>query len=100
MRHVGVTIGRLDPAIKFYHDILGFQQTWRGSSTGKILSWVNMRRPHGHDYLQFLLYTPPRDPAQVGSKNHICLITPQIAKAGATLKARPPRQKYTPTTLS
>ena len=94
MRHVGVTIGPLDPAIKFYHDILGFQETWRGSSTGKILSWVNMRVPDGDDYLEFMLYTPPLDPAQLGGKNHICLITPDIEKAVATLEARPARKNY------
>src|SRR6516225_2188513 len=31
MAHVGVLIGALDPAMKFYHDLLGFQEFWRGS---------------------------------------------------------------------
>ena len=94
MRHIGAVVGPLEPALKFYHDILGFQETWRGSSTGKILSWVNMRVPDGDDYLEFMLYTPPLDPSQLGGKNHICLIVPDIEKAVAALESRPARKHY------
>lgn len=95
MRHLGVTIGRLDPAMKFYHDILGFHETWRGSSSGKVLSWVNMQVPDGDDYLEFMLYSEPPTGDQLGGKNHVCLITPDIKKAVATLEARPARKNYT-----
>jgi len=94
MAHVGVTVGGLDPAMKFYRDVLGFQEFWRGSSSGKVLSWVNMRVPDGDDYLEFMLYLTPPDAEQLGVKNHICLITPDIAKAVATLEARPARRNY------
>jgi catechol 2,3-dioxygenase-like lactoylglutathione lyase family enzyme len=96
MAHVGVLIGALDPAMKFYNDILGFHEFWRGSaSPGKVLSWVNMRVPDGDDYLEFMLYSTPPDAEQMGVKNHICLLTPDIAKAVASLEARPARKKYT-----
>jgi len=95
MAHVGVLIGALEPAMKFYRDILGFQEFWRGSSTGKELSWVNMRVPDGDDYLEFMLYSQPPDAQQVGVKNHICLITPDIGKAVAILEARSSRKNYT-----
>ena len=96
MAHVGVLIGALDPAMKFYRDILGFQEFWRGSaSPGKVLSLVNMRVPDGGDYLEFMLYSTPPDAEQMGVKNHICLLTPDIAKAVATLETRPARKDYT-----
>jgi catechol 2,3-dioxygenase-like lactoylglutathione lyase family enzyme len=96
MAHVGVLIGALDPAMKFYRDILGFQEFWRGSaSPGRVLSWVNMRVPDGGDYLEFMLYSTPPDAEQMGVKNHICLLTPDITKAVATLEARPARKNYT-----
>ena len=95
MPHVGVLIGPLDPAIKFYHDVLGFQEFWRGSSSGTVLSWVNMRVPDGDDYLEFMLYSTPPDAQQLGVKNHICLLTPDIKKAVASLEARPARKNYT-----
>jgi lactoylglutathione lyase len=88
MTHVGVTVGALDPALKFYHDALGLDEIWRGSSSGTTLSWVNMRVPDGADYLEFMLYATPQDPQQLGVKNHVCLVTPDIEKAVATLKSR------------
>jgi len=93
--HIGVTIGALDPATKFYGGILGFQEFWRGSATGKVLSWVNMRVPDGQDYLEFMLYANAPDPARRGDMNHICLTVPDVQKAVATLKARPAAANYT-----
>jgi len=92
MAHVGVTVGALDPAMTFYRDVLGFEEFWRGSSTGKTLSWVNLRVPDGGDYLEFMLYSTPPDAAQMGVRNHVCLVTPDIAKAVSTLEAR--RKNY------
>jgi catechol 2,3-dioxygenase-like lactoylglutathione lyase family enzyme len=93
MPHFGVLIGPLEPALKFYRDVLGFQETWRGGS-GRFLSWVNMRVPDGEDYLEFMLYTNPPDAEQRGVRNHVCLMTPDLAKAVAILEARPARKNY------
>src|SRR5215468_4313760 len=93
--HVGMLIGALDPALKFYHDLLGFQEFWRGSSSGRELSWVNMQVPDGDDYLEFMLYSKPPDEEQRGVKNHVCLVTPNIEKAVATLQARAAKTGYT-----
>jgi catechol 2,3-dioxygenase-like lactoylglutathione lyase family enzyme len=95
MYHVGVTIGALEPAVKFYGGILGFSEFWRGSSNGKILSWVNMRVPDGPDYLEFMLGSGPQDAKQLGTKDHICLVVPDIEKAVATLKSRAEAADYT-----
>src|SRR5438445_558271 len=92
--HIGVLVGALDPAMKFYGDILGFQDFWRGGPSSDVLSWVNMRVPDGKDYLEFMLYSAPQDAAQVGVKNHICLMTPDIKKAVAILESRPSRKSY------
>ncbi len=92
--HVGVLIGPLEPAMEFYRDILGFQEFWRGSPSTAVLSWVNMRVPDGDDYLEFMLYSKPPDAAQRGVRNHVCLVTPDIEKAVATLEARPARKNY------
>jgi len=94
MAHVGVLVRVLEPSLKFYRDVLGFQEFWRGSSSGTELSWVNMRVPEGNDYLELMLYSKPPDAEQIGTKNHICLITPDIKKAVAMLEARPARKNY------
>jgi lactoylglutathione lyase len=94
MAHVGVTVRALDPALRFYREVLGFQETWRGSSSGRELSWVNMRAPDGADYLEFMLYSKPPEGDQLGVKNHICLVTPGIDKAVAILKERAAKTGY------
>ena len=94
MAHVGVMVGNLEPAMKFYNGILGFQEFWRGSSTGDVLSWVNLRVPDAGDYLELMLYAKPPDAAEMGVKNHICLLTPDVSKAVALLEARPARKNY------
>jgi len=39
MSHVGIIVTALEPEMQFYRDILGFEETWRGSRDGKLLSW-------------------------------------------------------------
>ncbi len=88
MPHVGVMVGQLDASMKFYGEILGFAEIWRGGA-GKILSWVNMRVPDGTDYIEFMLYNkaPTRD--TLLTKHHICLEVPDIVKASEILQSRP-----------
>ncbi|MBV9436943.1 MAG: VOC family protein [Acidobacteria bacterium] len=93
--HVGVTIGPLERAMDFYHGILGFNEFWRGSSSGKVLSWVNMRVPDGDDYLEFMLGSGPSDAKQLGVKNHICLVVPNLDDAVAKLQTRVAAANYT-----
>jgi lactoylglutathione lyase len=95
MTHFGFTVRDLDPSMKFYGDVLGFSETWRGSASGKSLSWVNMRVPDGTDYVELMLYGRPLDMDQLGTKNHICLVVPDVAKAVAILQARAAKVGYT-----
>jgi lactoylglutathione lyase len=54
-----------------------------------------MRVPDGQDYLEFMLHGKPLEAKDLGGKNHICLVTPDIEKAVAALKARPAAKNYT-----
>ena len=94
MMHVGILVGALDPAMTFYGDLLGFQEFWRGSSSGRVLSWVNMRVPDGEDYLEFMLYSNPPDARERGVRNHVCLETPDVQKAVAILETPRTRIGY------
>jgi catechol 2,3-dioxygenase-like lactoylglutathione lyase family enzyme len=89
MSHVGVMVGELEPSMKFYRDILGFQETWRGSSSGKTLNWVNMRVPEGEDYVEFMLYEKYPTTDRLRTMHHICLEVPDIEKAAAMVATRP-----------
>jgi catechol 2,3-dioxygenase-like lactoylglutathione lyase family enzyme len=94
MAHAGILVGSLEPAIKFYREILGFEETWRGSRDQKQLNWVNMKVPEGDDYIEFMLYDKIPEPTQRGTQHHICLFVPDMEKALAALDARPARKSY------
>jgi catechol 2,3-dioxygenase-like lactoylglutathione lyase family enzyme len=94
MLHLGILVGDLAAAKKFYGDVLGFSEFWRGSSDEKQLSWVNMRVPDGTDYIEFMLYKELPQPDRRGSAHHICLEVPDMDKAVAMLETKPARQTY------
>jgi catechol 2,3-dioxygenase-like lactoylglutathione lyase family enzyme len=95
MMHVGILVGALEPAMKFYRDLLGFEEIWRGSRDGKKLSWVNMKVPDGDTYIEFMLYDQLPEPTARGTAHHICLEVPDIEKTKASLEARPAFKNYT-----
>jgi len=87
MSHVGVMVGELDLSMKFYGEILGFTEIWRGGG-GATLSWVNMRVPDGDDYVEFMLYARAPTREVMLTKHHLCLEVDDIEQAGATLAGR------------
>ncbi len=88
LMHAGITVGSLDRSQKFYADILGFREFWRGSAVGSgTLSWVNMRVPEGDEYIEFMLYRQLPDPAARGGQNHICLIVAHVDAEVERLRA-------------
>jgi len=94
MRHVGVAVGSLEKALAFYGDVLGFREFWRGSASGRELSWVNMRVPDGDDYVEFMLYKTPPDAARLGTMHHLCLEVRDVGQTLKDLEARPARKGY------
>jgi lactoylglutathione lyase len=53
-----------------------------------------MRVPDGQDYLEMMLYDKLPDPDKRGTKNHVCLVVPDVEKAVATLRARSAYKNY------
>jgi lactoylglutathione lyase len=92
--HVGVLVGDANAAIHFYGDILGFQETRRVSSTGTVLSSINMKVPDGNDEIEFMLYKDLPPPDQRGSAHHLCLEVPSVYSALETLQAKPYAKTY------
>ncbi|MEX2045050.1 MAG: VOC family protein, partial [Opitutus sp.] len=88
MSHVGVMVGELEASLKFYGDILGFQETWRGSAGGKTLNWINLRVPDGEDYVEFMLYDKLPSTDRLRTMHHICLEVPDVERAAAVLATR------------
>jgi catechol 2,3-dioxygenase-like lactoylglutathione lyase family enzyme len=92
--HAGILVGAVEPAMKFYRDLLGFREFWRGSTDGARLSWINLRVPDGDDYIEFMLYRDPQTPEQQGVKNHISLFSPDVQASVAGQESRPARKSY------
>jgi catechol 2,3-dioxygenase-like lactoylglutathione lyase family enzyme len=91
--HVGVNIGSLSAANAFYHDILGFNEIWRGGA-GTSLSWTNLQVPDGKDYIEFMLHGPTLDASKNGARNHICLVVDNCERASQILKSRPASKDF------
>jgi lactoylglutathione lyase len=92
--HVGVVVASLEKALAFYGDVLGLKETWRGSATGRVLNWVNVRVPDGDDYVEFMLYESPPTLRRLGTMHHLCLEVPDVEAAKSTLEAKPARKDY------
>ena len=95
MSHIGILVGALEPAMRFYRDVLGFQETWRGGRDSKQLDWVNMKVPDGDDYIEFMLYRDQVPAQTLGVMHHICLTVPDMTEAAARLESNPLRKNYT-----
>ncbi len=94
MMHLGIIVGAVDPAMKFYRDILGFTETWRGSSKGTELSWINLKVPDGSDYIEFMLYDEIPAPNKRGGQHHIALEVPSVAFSATALEKTPYYSQY------
>jgi lactoylglutathione lyase len=93
--HAGVLAGNLDQSMRFYGSVLGFREFWRGSSSPRVLSWVNMKPAEGESYLELMLYDKLPEPDDRGPRNHVCLVVPDAEKALAELQRRAARGLYT-----
>jgi catechol 2,3-dioxygenase-like lactoylglutathione lyase family enzyme len=86
--HVGVTVADQAAADKFYKDILGFSEIWRGGRDEASLNWINMKVPEGTDYLEYMLITAAPTRQQLGTLHHVALLVPDIQKALETARER------------
>ena len=87
--HAGILVGDLEKAHRFYVDLFGMKETWRGSRDDKLLSWVNLTVPDGTDYLELMLHDRQVTPQSRLISHHICLELSDVAAADAMLKSRP-----------
>jgi lactoylglutathione lyase len=87
--HVGLTVRDQAAADRFYKDVLGFSEIWRGGRTDEVTDWVNMKVPEGTDYLEYMLVSGPVDRQRLGTLHHMALLVPDIQAALEALRARP-----------
>ena len=93
MLHVGFYVSKPETA-RYYVDVLGFREFWRGSVDGKNASYSNLFCPEGADYIEFILGARPDTKERWGTVNHLALEVPDMDKAIAKLNANPARKDY------
>jgi catechol 2,3-dioxygenase-like lactoylglutathione lyase family enzyme len=86
--HAGLTIRDPQAADKFYKDVLGFSEIWRGGRTDDVTSWINMKVPNGTDYLEYMLVSAPVSRQQRGVLHHVAMLVPDIQAALETVTDR------------
>jgi len=86
--HVGVTVKDRTAADRFYHDILGFEETWHGGPSDDKVNWVDMRVPEGTDWLEYMLNVNNPSPRTLGVMHHFGLGVPSVADANQRLLDR------------
>ena len=94
MTHAGIIVTDLEPEYRFYTQVLGFTETWRGSSNGTVLSWINLKAPDSDDYIELMLAKPAPPENARGGQHHLCLVVPDVPDAVAKLKASPYIKDY------
>ena len=88
MSHVGFLVPDLDEAVKFYVDVLGFKEVWRGGPDPAKVKWVHLQTPEGNETLELMLFDKYPNKSGLGSMNHICLEVEDAYKAKEILDSR------------
>jgi lactoylglutathione lyase len=91
--HAGLTVRDEAAANRFYKDVLGFSEIWRGGRTDGATDWINMRAPDGTDYLEYMLVSSPPDRRQRGVLHHVALLVPDMQAAWEAVGARVPAEE-------
>lgn len=91
--HAGVYVSNPRTA-RFYIDVLGFREFWRGSVDGKVASYSNLKVPEGDDYIEFMLSPVPSSAEQRGVGYHLALEVDDMAAAISKLNASSARGDY------
>lgn len=87
--HVGITVRDRAAADRFYKDILGFREVWRGGMTDQRTQWVDMQVPNGGDWLEYMLIGH-RTPGvrELGVLHHLALSETNVRAAYKELMRR------------
>src|SRR5262249_488328 len=73
-----ITVRDTTAADRFYKEVLGMSEIWRGGMTSSKTDWINMRVPEGTDYLEYMLIDGTVNRRLLGVLHHLALQVPDI----------------------
>jgi len=80
---------KLETAISYYRDKLGFTEFWRGGRQDGETDSIDLRIPGARgDWVELMLYSGTPTRAQLGSMEHVALEVPDIQEAYQRVTAR------------
>jgi catechol 2,3-dioxygenase-like lactoylglutathione lyase family enzyme len=86
--HVGILVRSVGSAMRFYREVLGFQELSRGGGGPGHPDWIDLRAPDGSDYIQLLPFSGIPSPADFKAQNHLGLASSDVRKTVASLQTR------------
>jgi catechol 2,3-dioxygenase-like lactoylglutathione lyase family enzyme len=87
--HVGILVSSVGSAMKFYRDMLGFREFFRGAGGGDGQpGWVDLQIPDGSDYIELIPYSGVPTPVYLKAQNHFSLVSSDVQKTIASLQTR------------
>jgi catechol 2,3-dioxygenase-like lactoylglutathione lyase family enzyme len=89
--HAGLTVRDVATMDRFYAEVLGFSEIWRGGRTDAVVDWINMKVPDGTEYIEYMLVgSEPLTRTRLGSMHHIALVVDDMQVAYEAVLARVP----------
>lgn len=87
--HTGITVKDINAVNKFYADVLGFSEFWRGGTNNSVISWIGMQIPESTDYIEYMIVDENMTVTRLHSAHHISLLVSDMQKSIETLRERP-----------
>jgi lactoylglutathione lyase len=93
--HAGLTVNDVGAMDRFYADILGFSEIWRGGRNDQTVDWINMKTPDGTEYIEYMLVgAEPLTRNRLGSMHHVALVVDDMQESYEAVLDRVPRARW------
>ena len=87
--HAGFVVKDWKAENRFYEDVLGFRQYWKGGFKDDGLDWYEIQVPDGDNWIEYMLNIPENaDHKELGVQNHFSLGVKSAEAAAKTLRQR------------
>jgi len=93
--HAGLSVRDVTAMDRFYVDVLGFSEIWRGGRSDATVDWINMKTPDGTEYIEYMLIGgEPLTRNRLGSMHHVALVVDDMQDAYESVLGRVPRERW------